>query len=355
MSRLRKYLPHALSALAAVLVTVGFTIVIDSRDNGPGTPRHTTVTITAKNAAGQPVKVTAPVQQVQQAASDGEVGLNHDTATPDDLKRDDQAANPLAPQIVGPVPLAAPNQPGCVTSTIGHNWSYRNGVRPSLVVLHLTVSPNVKGPGDVNSIVVFFNRPATQASSNYVIDAEGNCRLMVPESEKAWAQANFNSATACSLEVINTGNESTYAGTAGLAKIARIVHDCAHRWGIPLRRAAVSGSSVTRSGVLSHVQLGAVGGGHNDIHNFGAGCRNAGAGADTWKCVDVVIAAARALDGPAVKPVSKHARADCQELNKLRRLKRRTHGQGVRAQALKAALAKRYVCKVGPPGKITRR
>lgn len=342
-----------LAALVVALLAVGLTLTITLPGHDEhGKPTPATVTITTKNG----VKVVAPVAQVQQAASGAaEEGLGHDTATPDDLNQDDRAANPLAPQIVGPVPLAAPHQDGCVTATIRHNFSFRNGVRPSLVVLHLTVSPNVHGSGDVNSIVVFFDRPATQASSNYVIDAEGNCRLMVPESEKAWAQANFNSATACSLEVINTGGEATYAGTTGLGKIARVVHDCAHRWGIPLRRGAVSGGSVARSGVIDHFHLGAAGGGHFDVHGFGAGCRQQGAGADTWLCVDTVIAAAKALDGPAVKPVSAHARKVCQELNGLRRVHPRSSVQATRARKLKQALAKRYVCSPGPPGRIRRK
>jgi hypothetical protein len=107
--------------------------------------------------------------------------------------------------------------------------------------------------------------------------------------------------------------------------------------------------------VIDHFHLGAAGGGHFDIHNFGAGCRNQGAGADTWKCIDLIIAKAKALDGPPVKPVSAHARKLCQELNGLRRVHPRSSSQGARAQRLKKALAKRYVCTAGPPGKIRRR
>lgn len=330
---------HIVSLVVAALVAIGGVSFALTTDESTGPDGHKitkhSITITARNAKGDPVQVTAPAAQVAQAA-DGhaEAGLNHDNATPAQLQQDDRAASPLAPSITGPVPLASANQPGCLTRQINHNYSYRNGVRPSLIVPHLTVSPNTAGTGDVFSIDAFFDRPATQASSNYVIDSEGNCLLMVPESLKAWAQANYNGATACSIEVINTGNEARYAGTAGMNKIAKVIHDCAARWNIPLRRGAVSGGSVVRSGVIDHFHLGPAGGGHFDVHNFGAGCVNGGPGADTWKCVDTLIALAQGHG--AVKPPSKTAIKDCRGVVRFQ-IASAKHKQGSGAKKLYAA------------------
>lgn len=165
--------------------------------------------------------------------------------------------------------LATFSQPGCETRAVG-NFSSRSGQRPGLIVLHYTVSPNRAGTGDVASIVVFFNNPRAQASSNYVVDNEGHCAYIVSELNKAWTQGNMNPASACSFEVINTGHEATYIGPAGgpgLRKLARVVSDCAKRWGIPLRIGATNGCSVTLTGIVDHDSL-ACNNFHTDIKPF---------------------------------------------------------------------------------------
>jgi hypothetical protein len=163
-------------------------------------------------------------------------------------------------------PLAAPEQRGCVTHLVV-NYSSRRGVRPRLFVLHYTVSPNRPGWDDVNAVVGEFNTPAFQASSNYVIDNEGHCAYIVRESDKAWTQAAMNPVS-LSVEVINTGRESTYAGTVGLAKVALVVSDALKRWAIPVQLGAVSNGVVTRAGIVDHGMLGVAGGGHHDIAPF---------------------------------------------------------------------------------------
>jgi hypothetical protein len=184
-------------------------------------------------------------------------------------------------------PLAAPAQPGC-SSRFVRNFSSRNGVAPRLWVLHYTVSANRLGVGDVNAIVAWFDQTRSQASSHYVIDAEGHCAYIVRESDKAWTQAAYNPVS-LSAEVINTGHDSTYAGVAGLARLAQVLSDSAGRWGIPLQRGAVAGCTVVRPGVVDHAQLGACGGGHGDIAPFD---------------VDAVIAAAAAHRRASAPPPS---------------------------------------------------
>lgn len=330
----------ALGVLLAILASAGVTVAITTSDTGDG-HHSTTVSVTARNGP----KVEAPASSVAQVArSTPEKGLGAETGvTPKVLERQDAAANPNTPRITRGPPLASAHQAGCLTRAIPANWSYRTGVRPSLVVLHYTVSPNRAGWSDVNSIVAFFSRSAVQASSNYVIDAEGHCVLMVPESEKAWAQAGFNSATACSIEVINTGSESTYVGSRsgpGEKKLAQVVHDCEGRWHIPNRRGAVSGCVPTRSGVVDHYTLGGCGGGHHDVHPF-------------TSAVAAVIADAGSSS------ISAGQKRRCQELNRRRAAAKKSGRWSSsslrRANAIKAGEKKSgLVCRFGPPGSLKR-
>jgi hypothetical protein len=268
--------------VAALVVLVGAGVTIAVTVDSSGKP---TVTITTANGK----KVEAPVEAV---ASAGGVGAERGDGNAGTQRSSDRA-NPDGPVVSGPPPAAAPFQRGCLTRSNTRNFSYRNGTRPSLVVAHLTVSANRAGWSDVNGVAVFLNAGSTQASANYIIDAENHCAYTVAETLKAWAQANFNSATACSIEQINTGNESRYGATR-LRQLARVVSDCARRWHIPLRRAKVSGCSVVRAGVIDHYHLGSCGGGHFGVHNFGTGCRNRGPSANTWRCVDFIVNRAKA-------------------------------------------------------------
>lgn len=163
-------------------------------------------------------------------------------------------------------PLATQRQAGCTTSLV-RNYSSRNGVAPRIIVVHYTVSSNRAGWGDVNANVSWFNSSAAQASSNYIIDREGHCAYIVPESLKAWAQATFN-PVAISIEVINSGREGSLTSGAGTTKLKQVIRDAAKRWGIPLRLGATSGCTVTRTGVVDHYMLGACGGGHTDVHPY---------------------------------------------------------------------------------------
>lgn len=175
------------------------------------------------------------------------------------IARNDQRAG------TQPSTTGAPRQGGCGLKFV-RNYSSREGVKPLLWVLHYTVSPNRTGWSDVDAIVAWFDNPRSQASSNYVIDNEGHCKLIVRESSKAWTQAYFN-RWSISVEVINTGSESSYAGKAGLAKVAKVVSDSTKRNRIPLRRARTNGCTIVRSGVTDHDALGC-GNTHTDIKPY---------------------------------------------------------------------------------------
>lgn len=257
-----------------------------------------TITITLGGPHGTPTSTvnlpTAVVDAAKASDLDDHQGLrsqNPPGVTPAQLDASETQQEKLAVQANLPnvTPDAAPQQRGCTTRLV-QNYSTRRGVPPRIFVLHYTVSANRPGTSDVYAVTSLFDRPAFQASSNYVIDNEGNCLYIVRESDKAWTQAAANPFS-ISAEVINTGHEPTYAGSKGLAKLGLVISDAAKRWAIPLQRGLVSGCMVVRPGIVDHHSLGACGGGHFDITPFS---------------VDAVIAAAKKARGePVVKPKPK--------------------------------------------------
>lgn len=183
-----------------------------------------------------------------------------------------------------PTAGASGGAPGCVTSFV-RNQSSRRGVRPTVQVAHYTVSPNRPGWSDVNGIVAFFNRASSQASSHFVIDAEGHCAYIVPIEAKSWTQAGGN-PWAVSYEIIATGREAVYLPPAGLRKLRSVMAWVKGRTGIPLARGRISGCSPSKAGIVQHADGGSCWGGHHDIGPFpfssvlravtaGAGCSRA--------------------------------------------------------------------------------
>ena len=271
---LQKLNAPAIRRLITVLVAamcVGGTLTVVLTDgDGDGRPDHVTVTVNAAPGDGRPAAtITVPTHAVEQARDSLESDLRAAPAgTPRDLldAAGDQAASIRATET--PLPTAGASQgfAGCVTRFV-RDQSSRNGVRPQVQVLHYTVSPNRSGWSDVNAIVALFDTPSFQASSNFVIDGEGHCAFVVPIEVKAWTQAAANPFS-ISYEIINTGSESVYLAPAGLAKLRSVMREVANRTGIPLRRGAVSGCTVTRTGIVQHRDFGICGGGHGDIAPF---------------------------------------------------------------------------------------
>lgn len=140
------------------------------------------------------------------------------------------------------------------------NQSSRYGVKPRLIVLHITVSHNRPGAADALAIADFFNNSSAQASSHLVIDAEGHSVRCVPDGAKAWTQAAFN-PQALSIEQVEYADKPRAQwlaeNKAGLERTALQVAWWAHKYGIPITHS-------TYKGVCQHRDLGAAGGGHTD-------------------------------------------------------------------------------------------
>jgi hypothetical protein len=165
-----------------------------------------------------------------------------------------------------PVAGATAGFAGCRTSFV-NNQSSRNGVRPIWQVDHYTVSHNVPGWADINAVVALFNRSSSQASSHFVIDAEGHCAYIVPIERKSWTEAGGNSLSV-GYEIIAYGNEKQYLPPAGARKLAAVQREVSRRTGIPMRRGQSAGCRPGRSGIVQHKDFGICGGGHVDITPF---------------------------------------------------------------------------------------
>ena len=246
----------ASAVVLALILGGGHAALRSYRVGGPhGTPA---VTLTVPKSVAQQ---TAVALDTHQNARD-ETPAGAPAAVVDAAQQQDArlAASDKLPPVF---PDAAPQQRGCITHLV-QDYSSRNGVAPRAFVLHYTVSPNVPGWADVNAVVGIFNNWAYQASSNYVIDGEGNCAYIVRETDKAWTQAAAN-PVAISVEVIDTGHEATYMAPAGMRKLAMVVSDALARWHIPVQLAAFENGVLTRPGIIDHRMLGVAGGGHFDI------------------------------------------------------------------------------------------
>ena len=246
---------------AAIAAATGIVVTIDDGGNN-------TISITVQTPSG-PTQITAPAETVENLQTHTNLNADPTSLTGSLIlaegkgQRDAFAQKDNFPTVA---PNSSPTVPGCRSRFINTNYGSRNGIKPRLIVLHLTVSPD-NGWTGVNNITSFFGRPQTLASSNYVVSGSGHCNYIVRETDKAYTQAGLNPVS-ISFEVTATQTQGYYVRTAGREKLANIIAGISKRWGIPLRVGKTSGCSVVRSGVLDHDSLGVCGGNHNDINPY---------------------------------------------------------------------------------------
>jgi hypothetical protein len=155
------------------------------------------------------------------------------------------------------------------------NQSSRGGAVPELIVIHATTDPNATGgpvfrdrPGikDLVHLGNWFAKPRSQVSSHVANDAEGNDARYVSDGRSAWTEVAFNSVSLAIEQIGSVGfDRATWMKRRPqLIDTARWIAHWHRRWGIPIQRATVDGSTVTAPGIATHAQLGRAGGGHSD-------------------------------------------------------------------------------------------
>jgi N-acetyl-anhydromuramyl-L-alanine amidase AmpD len=174
--------------------------------------------------------------------------------------------------------LAIPSLAGAAKTDyvrIVANQSSRDGARPRLIVLHTTTDPDGGRPHyrdkpglkDLKRLGAWFGNPDSAVSSHVANDEQGHDARYVRDGRKAWTEVAFNSV---SLSIEQIGTDEYSRGTwltqraAQLQNTAEWIAHWHRRWGIPISRAKVSGSTVVRPGVTTHAALGSAGGGHDD-------------------------------------------------------------------------------------------
>jgi N-acetyl-anhydromuramyl-L-alanine amidase AmpD len=174
--------------------------------------------------------------------------------------------------------FAVPSTAGAVKPdyvNIVGNQSSRDGSRPSLIVLHTTTDPDGGRPHfrdkpglkDLKRLGAWFDSPKSAVSSHVANDEQGHDARYVKDGRKAWTEVAFNSV---GLSIEQIGTDAYSRGTwlnrraAQLRNTAEWIAHWHRRWGIPISRAKVSGSTVVRPGVTTHAALGSAGGGHDD-------------------------------------------------------------------------------------------
>lgn len=264
-------LARVLAIIALVLGGAGFVVSL-SIQNDPET-KSKTITFQVNEAKGDKAD-TKSVEVPATAVADTKVSLESDLrneappeaviGAPDQITANEQTTDRVRDDLE-PLPNAGASAgyAGCVTRFVG-NQSSRNGVRPIWQVLHYTVSPNRPGWSDVWAVVYRFDVFSSQASSSFVIDAEGHCAYIVPIEAKPWTQAAGNSLS-ISYEIINSGSESQFMATAGYKKLRSVMRQVSKRAKIPMRAGSVYPA---RSGIVQHKDGGLAWGGHVDITPF---------------------------------------------------------------------------------------
>lgn len=265
----------AVAVVTALLLTIGVVIVVEDT-NDDGSPDKITITVNQKSDRAPSVhpsetELEVPAPVLAEVARD-EIHEDARDETPPQVSPQEaqKINNTIEKQIaVDPLPLsfplAATSYTGCRARFVG-NQSSRNGARPRQVWMHYTVSPNRPGRSDVDSITALFNNLGFQASSNFVVDRDGNCNYIVPTYRKAWTQAAAN-PIAISFEIINTGSEKPFMKNAGYRQVSRTIARLSTQYGIPLQLGS-HGCTGARKGIVYHKMGGLCAGGHHDIRPF---------------------------------------------------------------------------------------
>lgn len=143
------------------------------------------------------------------------------------------------------------------------NYQSRGGATVRLLVVHTTENDADVTPA-IN-VANYFAQSASQVSAHVVID-DRNTIQCVDYSQAAWTVAGYNnvseSAEMVGYAAYGPSDWSRHAGT--IARCAQWLRERSAARGIPLTFLSAADVAAGRSGWTSHLNLGAVGGGHHD-------------------------------------------------------------------------------------------
>lgn len=260
----RRYWP----VLVAIAAALGITYAIVDTD-GDGTPDRITITVpTDALAAGEFAAESGIPGHVHSgglpAAEAGIPGLPADRERARDAASDQLTADDTYD--TSQVLMGAAAEPVRLTCHTRMNGGLRRLSDILLGVVHVTVSLNRPGLGDLRGLCDFFGR--VKASSTWIVDNEGNSAENVPLDKVPWTQAWYNRRS-CSIEFVGStgrpGEGPAQWTDAQYREGARLMARCFKLAGIKVQRGAVTqGGVITRAGVITHQELGRLGGGHTD-------------------------------------------------------------------------------------------
>lgn len=165
--------------------------------------------------------------------------------------------------------MAAPVRlrPNVVVRKTSPNCSQRTAPL-ALIVLHSTEGKNYDGITDLAGLGSWFANTAAQVSAHVATDGDGNSGRYVADGLKAWHCAAFNSPS-LGIEQVGFAADSRatwFTRRAQLRETARWIAHWSILHGIPIRIGKVNPvtGQVLTPGVVRHMDLGTVGGGHHD-------------------------------------------------------------------------------------------
>ncbi len=333
--------PQAWIALLAVLIAGGGTVVVVTDGEGPAVRTVTVKPPAPASAPGAPLLPAPEDAHVEPGASAAPAAAENQIPgkTEDEenaIRADNERTIDEQTYDTSGVLTGAAAEPASIKCYTSMNGGTRSLSSIGLGVVHVTVSRNVPGMTDINGLCSFFQR--VKASPTWTVDNEANSSENVPLGRVPWTQAFYNRQS-CSIEFVGStgrpGEGDAQWTDAQYREGARLMAGCFKRAGVPVRRGAVSdGGAILKTGVITHQELGRLGGGHSDPGPAFA--------------MDRFMELLRAFAGSA-SPVD---RVTCRKINWWRRAGRPQGAPQRNASRRVRALAARGVtCRAGGPVK----
>jgi N-acetyl-anhydromuramyl-L-alanine amidase AmpD len=154
--------------------------------------------------------------------------------------------------------MATTDQEGALWIPAANYWEGRNGYQPHYVIIHGTA-----GGSSAVGIANYFALKTTEASTNYIIDRNGDFVQCVREMDSAWANGvltaghdSFWNASinpnwiSISIEHVKPSTDNSDELTEAQKQTSfRLIKAICQRWSIPMRRADANGGITSHSSI----------------------------------------------------------------------------------------------------------